>query len=284
MIMQLAEEWLQLERALGFRPGMKGSIHEIRQDLMAQAAAAPKPPSNDKVSIGSTAVKVRTYTPKNANINEGNPVIANFHGGGWCLGDLDADDGLLSWIASDLGIICVGVEYRLAPEHPWPAQLDDCVIGVQWSFRFSRGILVDRAPGLTWLSWAHLPELNSRCRSAQSLPRSKHQFLASLHLLLTPSIKRHFPSVTRGSSSQWLKTRMRRFSRPKCLRTFLTGQGRHLQILVSQCYCQESCQSSRPPMFSLAVPILFATMAFCYRKRFKDSGIYLASEKERERV
>lgn len=52
MIMQLAEEWLQLERALGFRPGMKGSIHEIRQDLMGQAAAAPKPPSNDKVSIG----------------------------------------------------------------------------------------------------------------------------------------------------------------------------------------------------------------------------------------
>ena len=56
----------------------------------------------------------------------------NFHGGGFVLGDLDTHDGIVRRLALASGLRFVSVGYRRAPEHPYPAPLDDCVAAVRW--------------------------------------------------------------------------------------------------------------------------------------------------------
>jgi acetyl esterase len=55
------------------------------------------------------------------------PTVALFHGGGFVIGDLDTHDNMARAICRDAGAVVVSVAYRLAPEHPFPAAVDDCV-------------------------------------------------------------------------------------------------------------------------------------------------------------
>ena len=59
-------------------------------------------------------------------------VYLHFHGGGWVLGATDLQDTMLERIARNTGLACVSVEYRLAPEHPYPAAQDDCEGAALW--------------------------------------------------------------------------------------------------------------------------------------------------------
>jgi len=60
------------------------------------------------------------------------PAVVFFHGGGWVLGGLDSHDTLCRELARQAGAVLVAVDYRLAPEHPYPAGLDDCVAATRW--------------------------------------------------------------------------------------------------------------------------------------------------------
>jgi acetyl esterase len=60
------------------------------------------------------------------------PVVVWFHGGGWCLGNLEGYDPLCSWIAHEAQVLVVSVDYRLAPEHAAPQAVHDCLDGVRW--------------------------------------------------------------------------------------------------------------------------------------------------------
>lgn len=79
---------------------------------------------------GVAAVPVRIYTPVEAP--SGLPVVVYFHGGGWTIGDLDTHDGICRAIAARTGAIVVSVDYRLAPEHPFPAAVEDCYAVLRW--------------------------------------------------------------------------------------------------------------------------------------------------------
>ncbi len=76
---------------------------------------------------GSTTVRV--YRPSEATDL---PVLMYLHGGGFALGDLDMHDEYLRNLANAAGVVIVSVDYRLAPEYPYPAGLDDCVDVWSW--------------------------------------------------------------------------------------------------------------------------------------------------------
>jgi acetyl esterase len=87
---------------------------------------------NRTITYGaSTEIPVRIYWPPTA-ADEGLPVVVFYHGGGWCLGDLDTHDALVRAHAVATDAIVVSVDYRLAPEHPFPAGIEDSWAALQW--------------------------------------------------------------------------------------------------------------------------------------------------------
>ncbi len=75
-------------------------------------------------------IPVRIYHP--AGGIGPRPIAVYFHGGGWVLGTLDTHDDVCRTLASRSGAVVVSVEYRRAPEHRFPAPLEDCVSAVRW--------------------------------------------------------------------------------------------------------------------------------------------------------
>jgi acetyl esterase len=87
----------------------------------------PRPPGlavDDRaVSAGAHEVPIRVYRPEGPARQA---CLVYLHGGGWVLGDLDSHDGIAAELAATAGLTVVAVDYRLAPEHPYPAALEDC--------------------------------------------------------------------------------------------------------------------------------------------------------------
>jgi acetyl esterase len=75
-------------------------------------------------------IPLRLYDPRESRAVS--PVLLYFHGGGFVIGDLDSHASLCSCIARELDLPVVAVDYRLAPEHPWPAGPDDCEAAARW--------------------------------------------------------------------------------------------------------------------------------------------------------
>jgi acetyl esterase len=73
----------------------------------------------------------RLYVPFGATVP--GPLLVYLHGGGWVLGDLDTHDATCRFLAREAGVRVLAVDYRLAPEHPFPAPLDDTVTAVRFA-------------------------------------------------------------------------------------------------------------------------------------------------------
>ncbi len=87
--------------------------------------------SNENRTIPGPAgeLPVRIYTPE----KEGpHPVLVFYHGGGFVLGGLDSHDSICRMITNDAEVIVVSVDYRLAPEHPFPAAVEDAWAALEW--------------------------------------------------------------------------------------------------------------------------------------------------------
>jgi acetyl esterase/lipase len=82
-----------------------------------------------------TDIPVRIYWPPGSSIEEHRdlPVVVFYHGGGFALGDLETHDPVARAHAVGAEAIVVSVDYRLAPEHPFPAGVDDCWAALQWT-------------------------------------------------------------------------------------------------------------------------------------------------------
>jgi acetyl esterase len=74
---------------------------------------------------------VRHYTPVNAEGSE--PLLVFFHGGGFVVGDLETHDALCRLMCRDARVHVLAVDYRLAPEHPAPAAIEDCYAAYRWA-------------------------------------------------------------------------------------------------------------------------------------------------------
>jgi len=80
---------------------------------------------------GSRSIGIRIYTPA---VTSGPlpPIMVFYHGGGWAVGEPGTVDALCSGFSADLGHIVVSVDYRLAPEHKYPAAADDAIDSFLW--------------------------------------------------------------------------------------------------------------------------------------------------------
>lgn len=75
-------------------------------------------------------IPVRHYTPVGAGVSE--PLLVFFHGGGFIVGDLETHDELCRLLCRDARIHVLAIDYRLAPEHPAPAAIEDCYAAYRW--------------------------------------------------------------------------------------------------------------------------------------------------------
>ncbi|WP_438287167.1 alpha/beta hydrolase, partial [Mycolicibacterium porcinum] len=110
---------------------------EVRARLKAsRRPARPVPVGNveDRTVPGPAGeIPVRIYHPlDSADAGTGLPVLVYFHGGGFVLCDLDSHDSCCRRLANGIGAIVVSVDYRLAPEHPYPAAVDDALAATEW--------------------------------------------------------------------------------------------------------------------------------------------------------
>jgi acetyl esterase len=113
-------------------PMERMSIEEIRRYAEQSVVASSIPLesiSNIKISTAQTDIPLRIYVPKGTKPF---PVFVAIHGGGWALGGLDAFDPFCRMIAEQAEVIVVSVDHRLAPEHKYPAGLDDCDAAADW--------------------------------------------------------------------------------------------------------------------------------------------------------
>ncbi len=78
------------------------------------------------------AIPLRLYRPAGSIDGAVLPVLVYYHGGGFVIGDLDTHDVLCRELANGSGCAVVAVDYRLAPEHPFPAAVDDCWAATRW--------------------------------------------------------------------------------------------------------------------------------------------------------
>ena len=77
-------------------------------------------------------IAARAFRPLGAQPQTVLPALVYFHGGGWVIGDLDTHDTLCRELANASGCAVVSVDYRLAPEHPFPAAFDDALAATRW--------------------------------------------------------------------------------------------------------------------------------------------------------
>jgi acetyl esterase len=100
-------------------------------ELFASLAERPDIAQVREVAIPGAGgdLPTRLYAPSSAGPL---PVLMYFHGGGWVFGGAEAFDGLARSLARASGALVVAPEFRLAPEHPFPASLEDCFIAATW--------------------------------------------------------------------------------------------------------------------------------------------------------
>jgi acetyl esterase len=104
------------------------------------AVVAPKtvPGCQTRLLLTPGGVAIRAYRPAAIAKTEILPGLVFFHGGGWTIGDLDTHDTLCRQLANGARCEVFSVEYRLAPESPFPAAVDDCIAATEFVSQYSK--------------------------------------------------------------------------------------------------------------------------------------------------
>jgi len=120
----------------GAQPFDQLTVAEARQFALAFKDLVGEPESVAKVEdhlipspYGELATGVRVYTPAGERPF---PLLVYFHGSGWTIANVDISDAPCRALANAAGAVVVSVEYRLGPEHKFPAPLNDCITATRW--------------------------------------------------------------------------------------------------------------------------------------------------------
>ncbi|KAL3486863.1 Alpha/Beta hydrolase protein [Aspergillus germanicus] len=152
MAPEFAPAWRKFIDEFGESPALSGTLAEIESGwlkiLERLIAKYEIPPPDDSVRTEDITLQnfwVRVYTPQettdtNTSSNTTNakakPVGIYFHGGGWTMGSVDQEDGFCRLLSKTHAMTIVSVSYRLAPEHKYPAALDDCIEATIWASKY----------------------------------------------------------------------------------------------------------------------------------------------------
>lgn len=105
---------------------------ELRRAQRLRAEVRPPGPEMahvEDLTVGSTAVGARLYRPSTGD----GPLVVFLHGGMWTIGDLESHDRACRRLAHGSRTAVLSVDFRRAPEHPWPAAVDDSVDAIRWA-------------------------------------------------------------------------------------------------------------------------------------------------------
>jgi acetyl esterase len=126
-----------LAESNSFLAGM--SIEEARASARRDADVVDGRPPIPMAAVRSVEIPGqggpipgRLYTPANSPDGAPAPLLLYFHGGGWVIGDLDTHDGACRFLAAAAGATVLSVDYRLSPEHPFPAPVEDAWAAFAW--------------------------------------------------------------------------------------------------------------------------------------------------------
>lgn len=108
-------------------PKLREALTRMNAPLLA---AMPPVPGVESTDHDADGVRVRVY--RRADAARPAPALLWIHGGGMCFGSVEGDDFQCRTWTKDLGCVIVSVDYRLAPEHPYPAHVDDCTAALRW--------------------------------------------------------------------------------------------------------------------------------------------------------
>jgi acetyl esterase len=129
-----AQGFLEQLAAAGAPPLHELSVDDARQVIVELFGTNENPEpvgkGEDRMIPGAVGeISVRVYTPEGTGPF---PVLVYYHGGGWVIGNLDAYDPTCRALTNAARCVVVSIEYRLAPEHKFPAAPEDCYAALQW--------------------------------------------------------------------------------------------------------------------------------------------------------
>ena len=126
-------------------PGEARTLYRERRSF-----AQPEPPDVAQVrelaaSGPAGAIALRLYRPRGSTMDQRLPVLVYYHGGGWVIGDLDTHDTLCRQLANGSGCAVVAVDYRMGPEHRFPAAVEDAIAAAHWLRTHAESLHLDAA-------------------------------------------------------------------------------------------------------------------------------------------
>jgi acetyl esterase len=134
-----AQELLKLIVERGVPPVETQTPAEAREAYRARRLfTQPDPPPiwgvrDHTVRTAQACFQVREYQPTDRDGGPARPALLYFHGGGWTIGDLDTHDTLCRSLSLASGCVVVSVDYRMGPEHRFPAAYEDCLAAFHWT-------------------------------------------------------------------------------------------------------------------------------------------------------
>ena len=146
--LRVAVEKLPTDRPMDLNeiPVARVKMKKMVTAMLANLPAVEGVASQDRLvpgPQGDPEVRVRVYRPREQPIKL--PALLWIHGGGYVMGDIEQDDRLMKQLVKRIGCVAVSVDYRLAPEHPFPAPVEDCYAGLKWLFAHAGELGVEPA-------------------------------------------------------------------------------------------------------------------------------------------
>ena len=142
---QIVGEFVKSIRVPGYFPPLPELRQQLRTMVTLMDEPAPALARIENIRIPGPAgdIPARVYAPRAAGALM--PAVVYFHGGGWVQGDLETHHGLCARLAQHAGALVVAVDYRLAPEHKFPAAVEDCLAAYTWLRAHGRELGADPA-------------------------------------------------------------------------------------------------------------------------------------------